>query len=198
MNYIDVEFLTSASSITECPLSDLPEFVLSGRSNVGKSSLINAMMNRKQLAYVGNTPGKTRLLNFFKVDNRCMFVDVPGYGFAHRSHDELIKFGKMMDEYFEQRENLKALILIVDYRHKPTKDDVTMIEYAREQQLPILVCATKKDKCKRSELGKLKKVISETLSVPQTSIIDFSCETKEGVDVLWSKINEMITLEDKD
>lgn len=192
MDYIDVEFLTSASSITECPQSDLPEFVLSGRSNVGKSSLINAMVNRKQLAYVGNTPGKTRLLNFFEVDHRCMFVDVPGYGFAHRSQNELIQFGKMMDDYFEQRENLKALILIVDYRHKPTKDDVTMIEYAREQQLPILVCATKKDKCKRSELSKLKKAISETLNVPSTSIIDFSSQTKEGVEELWSKLNEMI------
>ncbi|MFV0551093.1 MAG: ribosome biogenesis GTP-binding protein YihA/YsxC [Anaerorhabdus sp.] len=192
MDYIDVEFLTSASSIAECPQSDLPEFVLSGRSNVGKSSLINAMVNRKQLAYVGNTLGKTRLLNFFEVDHRCMFVDVPGYGFAHRSQTELIQFGKMMDDYFEQRENLKALILIVDYRHKPTKDDVTMIEYARGQQLPILICATKKDKCKRSELSKLKKAISETLNVPSTSIIDFSSQTKEGVEELWSKLNEMI------
>lgn len=192
MNYVEVEFLTSASSIEECPASDLPEFVLSGRSNVGKSSLINAMVNRKRLAYVGNTPGKTRLLNFFKVDQRCVFVDVPGYGFAHRSQAELMRFGKMMDGYFENRQNIKALILIVDYRHKPTGDDVTMIEYAREKQLPILVCATKKDKCKRSELAKLKKTISETLNVPLASILDFSSETKEGVDELWAKMNELI------
>ncbi|MEG0077429.1 ribosome biogenesis GTP-binding protein YihA/YsxC [Anaerorhabdus sp.] len=192
MNYHEVEFLTSSPKIEDCPQSDLPEFVLAGRSNVGKSSLINALVNRKKAAYVGNKPGKTRFLNFFKVDNRCMLVDVPGYGFANRSQKELIQFGEMMDGYFGNRPNLKALILIVDYRHKPTKDDIIMIEYARELHMSIVVIATKKDKCKRSELAKLKKCISETLAVPSTSIIDFSSETKEGVDELWQKIDSFV------
>lgn len=195
MKYHEVEFLTSSPKIEDCPISDLPEFVLAGRSNVGKSSLINALVNRKNAAYVGNTPGKTRFLNFFKVDNKYMLVDVPGYGFAHRSQKELVQFGEMMDGYFSNRKNLKALILIVDYRHKPTNDDVTMIDYARELHMNILVCATKKDKCKRSELVKLKKCISETLNVPLSNIIDFSSITKEGVDSLWDSIDNMLNNE---
>lgn len=192
MQYYDAEFITSASSKIGWPETELPEIVLAGRSNVGKSSLINSMVNRKQLAYVGNTPGKTRFLNFYNVDKRCIFVDVPGYGYASRSRHEVVDFGDMMEEYFSQRKNLKVLILIVDYRHKPTKDDVMMIEYARSFHLPIVICATKKDKCKRSEHVKLKKQICETLDIPNASCIDFSSETKEGVDVLWAKINEMI------
>ncbi|SJZ91396.1 ribosome biogenesis GTP-binding protein YihA/YsxC [Anaerorhabdus furcosa] len=192
MAYHEVEFLTSSPKVEDCPQTDLPEFVLAGRSNVGKSSLINALVDRKKAAYVGNKPGKTRFLNFFKVDNRCIFVDVPGYGFANRSQKELIQFGEMMDGYFTNRQHLRALILIVDYRHKPTKDDITMIEYARELHMSIVVVATKKDKCKRSELSKLKKCISETLGVPTTSILDFSSTEKEGVDELWGIIDSFI------
>lgn len=191
MEYYDVEFLISATGKDGWPEVNLPEFVFAGRSNVGKSSMINAMVNRKKLAYVGNTPGKTRLLNFFTVNKRVTFVDIPGYGFANRSQKELVQFGKMMDEYFTEREPLKALILLVDYRHTPTKDDLVMIEYARSCRLPVIVCATKKDKCKQSELKPFKKRIAEKLGIPETSCLGVSSKTKEGLNELWNKIDEL-------
>ncbi len=189
MEYYDVEFLTSAAGKEGWPESELPEFVFAGRSNVGKSSLINTMVNRKKLAYVGNRPGKTRLLNFFTVNKKIGFVDIPGYGFANRSQRELIQFGKMMDEYFLERKNLKGLILLVDYRHTPTKDDLMMIEYARNCRLPVLVAATKKDKCKQSELKPFKERIANKLGIPTTSCIGVSSKTRDGIAELWSKIN---------
>lgn len=191
MDYFEVEFLTSSQGKEGWPETSLPEFVFAGRSNVGKSSMINAMVNRKRLAYVGNTPGKTRLLNFFSVNKRVVFVDVPGYGFANRSQKEVALFGKMMDEYFTQRSQLRALILLVDYRHTPTQDDLEMIEYARSCRLPIIVCATKKDKCKQSELKVFKKRIAEKLKVPETSCLGVSSKTKDGVQELWDKIYEL-------
>ncbi len=191
MEYYDVEFLTSATGKDNWPETSFPEFVFAGRSNVGKSSMINGMVNRKKLAYVGNRPGKTRLLNFFVVNKKFTFVDIPGYGFANRSRKELVQFGKMMDEYFTEREQLKALVLLVDYRHTPTQDDKEMIEYARNCHLPVVVCATKMDKCKQNELKPFKKRIADALEIPESSCLGISNMTKKGYDQLWEKINEL-------
>lgn len=195
MNYHDVEFVTSAKEKNAWPKEGCVEFVLAGRSNVGKSSFINTLVNRKNLAYVGKTPGKTRLLNFFKIDNRFMLVDVPGYGYATRGQKEFIVFGQMMDEYFSLREELKALFMIVDFRHKPTKDDVEMVEYARSNHIATFIVATKADKIKNSQWHTNLKVIAETLNVSKDSIIPFSSVTSLGVDVVWKKLEKLLTSE---
>ncbi|MDO4702040.1 MAG: ribosome biogenesis GTP-binding protein YihA/YsxC [Erysipelotrichaceae bacterium] len=195
MKYHDVEFVTSAKEKSAWPKDGCFEFVLAGRSNVGKSSFINTLVNRKNLAYVGKMPGKTRLLNFFKVDNRFMLVDVPGYGYATRGQKEFIAFGQMMDEYFSLRKELKALFMIVDFRHKPTKDDVEMIEYARSNHIATFIVATKADKIKNSQWHTNLKVIAETLNVSKDSIIPFSSVTSMGVDVVWKKLEELLTSE---
>lgn len=191
MQYHDAKLIISAANKQQFPLTDKPEFIMVGRSNVGKSSLINCLLNRKSLAYVGSKPGKTRLLNFYEVDNKMMLVDAPGYGFANRSQKELIAFGDMMEDYFANRDNLKCVIQIVDLRHKPTKDDIDMINFAREFKLKVLVVATKYDKVKSSDRAKNLKVIKDTLEVNDSSIIMFSSETRFGLENLWTMIEKM-------
>ncbi len=172
------ELVISAPDRHSWPESDLPEVVLAGRSNVGKSSLINTITQRKKLAYVGNTPGKTRLLNFFSLNDQYMLVDVPGYGYANASKTMLKKFGEMMEDYFAERTQKRGLLLIVDARHKPTEDDRLMIDFARYYDLPCFVVATKMDKLKRSEIKKNLNVIKETLLLREEEVlIPFSSET---------------------
>ena len=144
MEYFDAKLLISAAGKSQWPDSELPEIVLAGKSNVGKSSLINTLLNRKSLAYVGKTPGKTRLLNFYEVNQQFMMVDVPGYGFAQRSQKELIDFGTMMEDYFSERKQLKVCIQIIDLRHGPSKDDLMMLDYVRSNGIPVLIVATKR------------------------------------------------------
>lgn len=181
------ELVVSAPSKEFWPDTTLPEIVLAGRSNVGKSSFINAMVNRKKLAYVGNAPGKTRLLNFFNLEDKYMFVDVPGYGYAKISKEQLIRFGQMMEDYFSGREQKKGLVIIVDARHKPTSDDLMMIDFARFYQIPIAVVATKMDKLKRSQMHKQIKLIRETLELnADEPLFPFSAEKKQGMDAVWN------------
>lgn len=186
------ELVTSAPDKSFWPESQLPEIVLAGRSNVGKSSFINTMVNRKKLAYVGNTPGKTRLLNFFNIDDTFLFVDVPGYGYANISKRQLQAFGQMMEDYFGTREQKIGLVLLVDARHKPSEDDITMMEYARYHHLPVVVVATKIDKLKRSEISKKMGKIASTLEIPETEIVQFSSETSKGREAVWKKIDELL------
>lgn len=186
------ELIISAPDKDSWPNTQLPEIVLAGRSNVGKSSFINTLTNRKKLAYVGNTPGKTRLLNFFQLDDELMFVDVPGYGYANTSRAQLIKFGEMMEDYFSEREQKKGLVLIVDSRHKPSEDDIVMMDYARYFAIPVVVIATKIDKLKRSERDRKLKLIKQTLSMDDHDVlIPFSSESKEGVDEAWREIEKL-------
>ncbi len=183
----------SAPDSKSWPDSVLPEIVMAGRSNVGKSSLINTITRRKNLAYVGNTPGKTRLLNFFNIDDRFMLVDVPGYGYANTSKKMLIQFGEMMEDYFEQRKQKKGLLIIVDARHKPSEDDITMIEYARYHHMRLAVIATKMDKLKRSEIQKCLDKIKTTLQLSEEEpLIPFSSEKKQGIDRVWQVIDDML------
>lgn len=185
------ELVVSAPDKQFWPESELDEVVLAGRSNVGKSSFINALCARKKLAYVGNTPGKTRLLNFFNINDEIMFVDVPGYGYANISKQQMLKFGQMMEDYFHDRSQKVGLVLLVDSRHKPSEDDITMMEFARYYQMEVVVVATKVDKLKRSQRKKQFQKICETLSLPEKSLIPFSSETREGVEKTWEKIESM-------
>lgn len=180
------ELVVSAPSMEYWPDTTLPEIVLAGRSNVGKSSFINTMCARKKLAYVGNAPGKTRLLNFFNLDDKYMFVDVPGYGYAKISKQQMMKFGEMMEDYFAQRVQKKGLVLIVDARHKPTVDDLTMMEFARYCEIPLCVVATKMDKLKSSQRKKQLAIIKETLQLNhEEPLFTFSSEKKIGMDAIW-------------
>lgn len=188
MEYFDAKLVISAAGKSQWPDSDLPEIVLAGKSNVGKSSLINTLLNRKSLAYVGKTPGKTRLLNFYEVNQKFMMVDVPGYGFAQRSHNELVAFGKLMEEYFHERQLLKVCVLIIDLRHGPSKDDLTMLDFVRANGIPVVVVATKQDQCNQSETAKNRKLISEKCNVPAHQIILFSSKTRKGRDELITRI----------
>ena len=192
MEYFDAKLLISAAGKSQWPDSELPEIVLAGKSNVGKSSLINTLLNRKSLAYVGKTPGKTRLLNFYEVNQQFMMVDVPGYGFAQRSQKELIDFGTMMEDYFSERKQLKVCIQIIDLRHGPSKDDLMMLDYVRSNGIPVLIVSTKQDQCNQSETSKNRKMISEKCNVPMNQIVLFSSKTRRGRDELMEKIEAYI------
>lgn len=192
MEYFDAKLLISAAGKSQWPDSELPEIVLAGKSNVGKSSLINTLLNRKSLAYVGKRPGKTRLLNFYEVNQQFMMVDVPGYGFAQRSQKELIDFGTMMEDYFSERKQLKVCIQIIDLRHGPSKDDLMMLDYVRSNGIPVLIVATKQDQCNQSETSKNRKMISEKCNVPLQQIVLFSSKTRRGRDELMEKIETYI------
>ncbi len=183
------ELVISAPNRESWPDSELPELVLAGRSNVGKSSFINAITGRKKLAYVGNTPGKTRLLNFFNIDDRYMFVDVPGYGFANLSKAQLIAFGQMMEDYFANRIQKKGLLMLVDARHLPSEDDLGMLEYARYYEIPVCIVVTKTDKVQASKRYHMLKQIRKALDLKSNEVlIPFSAQTKEGVDEVWEQI----------
>lgn len=186
MQFQKAELVISAPDSQSWPDSDLPEIVLAGRSNVGKSSFINTMCGRRRLAYVGNTPGKTRLLNFFNLDDRYMFVDVPGYGYANISKQQLLKFGAMMEEYFERRKQKKGVVILVDARHMPTDDDHTMLEYVRYFALPIVIVATKIDKVPKTRLAHQLALIRKDLQLRDNEkMLAFSSVSGQGADEVW-------------
>lgn len=183
------EYLLSAAWQSQWPDESLPEVILAGRSNVGKSSLINAMTNVSGLAKVSSNPGKTRTLNFFNINDELRLVDVPGYGYANVSEKMIAQFGKMFETYMLNRPNLKGMILIVDYRHKPKADDVTMYEYAKYYHFPVIVVATKEDKISRGALKKNEQLIKKTLNFDENdAFVRFSSFKKVGIDLLWEKI----------
>ena len=183
------EFMLCAAWKSQWPNNDLPEICMAGRSNVGKSSFINAITNRSKLAKVSSTPGKTRTLNFFNINNELRLVDVPGYGYAKVNDKMKESFADMIDTYLSERDTLKALVLIVDYRHKPTKDDVQMYQYAKYYEIPVIVVATKEDKLKRNDLKKNEKLIKDTLEFDKNDyFVRFSSLSKTGVDQVWDII----------
>lgn len=183
------QFLLCAAWKSQWPDHDLPEICLAGRSNVGKSSLINTLTNHRKLAKVSGTPGKTRTLNFFNINDEVCLVDVPGYGYAKVSDAIKESFADMIDTYLRDRELLRGLILIVDYRHKPTRDDIQMYQYAKYYQIPVIVVATKEDKLKRNDLKKNEKRIKETLDFQKGDMfVRFSSLNKVGIDELWQDI----------
>lgn len=183
------EYKLSAAWQSQWPDESLPEICLAGRSNVGKSSFINTMCNRKNLARVSATPGKTRTLNFYEINHELRFVDVPGYGYAKVNENIRIQFGEMMETYIAKRQNLKAMILILDLRHAPTADDVMMYDFVKHYDLPVILVATKEDKVKRSDIKKNEKKIKEKLNFREEDIlIKFSSLKKLNVDAVWEAI----------
>ncbi|EWG09037.1 ribosome biogenesis GTP-binding protein YihA/YsxC [Cytobacillus firmus] len=189
MKVTSSEIVISAVKPDQYPESELPEFALAGRSNVGKSSFINKMLNRRGLARISSKPGKTQTLNFYLINEILHFVDVPGYGYAKVSKQERAAWGKMIETYLTSREQLKAVVLIVDLRHPPTSDDVMMYDFLKHYEIPCVVIATKADKIPKSKWQKHMKITKETLDMdPNDQIIMFSSETGYGKDQAWSAL----------
>jgi GTP-binding protein len=184
MNFQKVDFLISAAAPKDFPKDRLPEIAFAGKSNVGKSSVINRILQRKNFARVGDKPGKTIHVNYFTIDSKCYFVDLPGYGFAKVSEKEKARWGKLMEDYFAAG-RIDLGVLIVDYRHPPTNNDITMAAWFIQSGCPFVVVANKMDKLKKSELEPNLKTIREDLNLPDTvPVIPFSAEKGNGRDDL--------------
>ncbi|MGO5580095.1 MULTISPECIES: ribosome biogenesis GTP-binding protein YihA/YsxC [Streptococcus] len=193
INTHNAEILLSAANKSHYPQDEIPEIALAGRSNVGKSSFINTLLNRKNLARTSGKPGKTQLLNFFNIDNQLRFVDVPGYGYAKVSKTERAKWGRMIEEYLTTRENLRAVVSLVDFRHEPSEDDVQMYEFLKYYEIPVIVVATKADKIPRSKWNKHESVIKKRLDFDKNDdFLIFSSVNKDGLDAAWDAILEKI------
>lgn len=180
------EFLKSAVLREQYPELDLPEIAFSGRSNVGKSSLINSMLNRKKLVKVSSNPGKTRTINFFLVNEKIVMVDLPGYGYAAVSKSEKQSWGRMIEDYLKYRENLKNVVLLVDIRHEPTSDDKLMYDFIKYYRKSVIVVATKLDKISRPTVNKNLNIIRHKLLLDAgDTLIPYSSETHVGREELW-------------
>jgi GTP-binding protein len=187
------EFMTSVMHLTQLPEETLPEVALAGRSNVGKSSLINCMLSRKAIAKISATPGKTQMLNYYTINSSLYFVDCPGYGYAKVSKTQRSHWGNVIETYLRKREALMLVLQLIDVRHSPTKDDIAMFDWLRHQNLPICIVATKADKIPRSKWDRHIKRIKEELGMPKTMpIVLFSSETGKGREELWEIINTTI------
>ena len=183
-----------ATRRSQYPIDGKPEFLLVGRSNVGKSSFINSILSRKNLAYTSARPGKTQTLNFYNVNGDFYLIDVPGYGYAAVDKKTQAKFGMMIEEYLEKREELKRVFMLIDFRHKPTEDDLLMYNFLKYYNLPVTVVATKADKVTGSKKEKNLKTILETLDlVVGDDLVVFSSVTKLGVKDVIKKIEGLVS-----
>ena len=192
MNFQKVEFLISAAASKDFPKNRLPEIAFAGKSNVGKSSVINRLLQRKNFARVGDKPGKTIHVNYFTIDNTCYLVDLPGYGYAQVSQAEKDRWGRLMEEYFAAN-RITLGVLIVDYRHPPTKNDITMARWFLDSGCPFVVVANKMDKLKKSELAPNLVTIREDLELPEsTPVIPFSAEKGNGREELVKMILDAV------
>lgn len=182
MNYNKAEFEKAFGISSQLPQSISPEIAFSGRSNVGKSSLLNKLFNRKSLARVSSVPGKTITINFYNVDD-CKFVDLPGYGYAKLSKTERDRFGELMEGYFQSGRNIKLVVQLVDMRHKPSQDDFGMINFMQQMNIPFIIACTKADKLKVKEFQKREREIKQELNmVDEGLIVPFSSQTGLGLD----------------
>ena len=189
INLNKAEFVKSAASSEGFIRDSLPRIVFAGKSNVGKSSVINRLLNRKNFARVGSQPGKTIHVNYFKIDGRCWFVDLPGYGYAAVAKAERDRWARLMESFFAEPEQISLGVLIVDARHKPTADDLTMAEWFKGSGRPFAVAANKVDKLSKTAAAANLEVIRETLSLPEaTPLIAFAAEKGEGRAELMGKI----------
>ena len=198
MEIKSAEFVISNTDVRKCPEGNKPEYAFIGRSNVGKSSLINMLTNKKGLAMTSQTPGKTLLINHFLINDEWYLVDLPGYGYAKASEEVKAKWGKMIENYLHTSKRLKAVFLLIDIRHDPSANDRMMYEWMVYQGFAPIIIATKLDKIKRSQIQKNVKAIREGLGVqPGTTIIPFSAETKQGREEIWELIDSLVLPQDE-
>lgn len=190
MKYENAAFELAAGRLNQLPESTLPEIVFSGRSNVGKSSLINKLLNRKALARVSATPGKTGTINFYRLPE-CRLVDLPGYGYARVSQSEKMRWADLVEGYFGAERNIVLVVQIVDFRHKPTVDDLHMISFLQEAGFPFLLVPTKSDKLNKSQRAEQTRLLEELFYSQDVSIQPFSSVTGEGVEELRSTIDSL-------
>ncbi len=188
---VNLETVCGITSVL--PDNDLPEIAFAGKSNVGKSSLINALMNRKALARTSATPGKTQTINYYNINSELYLVDLPGYGYAKVSESEKAKWGKMIEKYLNTSKQLGAVFLLIDIRHDPSANDKMMYNWILDQGYNPIIIATKLDKIKRSQVQKQLKAIRVGLNlVPGTVMIPFSAQTKQGRDEIWAYVDEHV------
>ena len=188
MQVKNAKFVISAVSPKDYPKGDLPEIVLVGKSNVGKSSFINTLCNRKNLARTSNVPGKTRQINFYNIDEKFYFVDLPGYGYSKMSKEEQVKSGKFIEQYLSIGKNIFLIVLVLDIRHKPTEDDMLMYNYILSTNLPFMVITNKADKIAVTKVDTEVQRIKEILGISYSTIIPFSAERKIYIEKVWEKI----------
>ena len=189
-----IELIISAVRESQYPTDNKEEFLLVGRSNVGKSSFINTIINRKNYARTSSTPGKTQTLNFYKINDYFYLVDAPGYGFAKVRNSLKKKFGLIMESYLKSRENLKMVFLLVDFRHKPTSDDIMMYDYLKYYNVPVTIICTKVDKVSKNNHAKNKNIIQKELNLPDDkNIILFSSVTKIGKNEVYEEIEKHLS-----
>ena len=193
MNYNKVVFEAAFGTLKQIPPSDLPEIVFAGRSNVGKSSMLNRLFNRKNLARVSSVPGKTITINFFRVED-VRIVDLPGYGYAKVAKGEKRRWAEMMEGYFQSPRNIKLVVQLVDMRHKPSEDDYIMMRFLQQAGLPFVVAATKSDKLNKTQYNERKTALKEELTEfgDNLTIIPFSSEKGEGTEELKAVIESVI------
>jgi GTP-binding protein len=193
MNYNKVQFEAAFGTLKQIPESDLPEIVFAGRSNVGKSSMLNKLFNRKNLARVSSVPGKTITINFFKVED-VRIVDLPGYGYAKVAKGEKRRWAEMMEGYFQSPRNIKLVVQLVDMRHKPSEDDYIMMRFLQDAEMPFIVAATKSDKLNKTQYNERKNALREELAEfgDNLTIIPFSSEKGEGTDELKNIIESVL------
>ena len=192
MKFVNCNFETSCGTSKQLIPSDMPEVAFSGRSNVGKSSLLNKLLNRKALARVSSIPGKTVTINFFRVDD-CRFVDLPGYGYAKVSHDEKIRWSELMESYFASGRDIRVVVQLIDMRHKPSEQDLDMIEYMVANKLPFIVALTKADKLNKTErMNCLTEICSVLAKYGNIPVVPFSSTKGDGVEELRGLISKYV------
>ena len=182
-------FVAGATGLSNCPDSTWPEIAFAGRSNVGKSSLINTLLNRKGLVRTSSTPGRTQMLNFFAVNEQLHFVDLPGYGFARAPRSVREKWRPMIQNYLGRRENLKAVVWLLDARREPSREDLQFLDWLEESARPTILVVTKVDKLSRNELSRQLAVIAQTTGLEREMFTTFSSVTREGCTELWDRIS---------
>ena len=191
---LDVKLTISAVRASQFPSENKNEFLLVGRSNVGKSSFINALINRKNFARTSAKPGKTQTLNFYLVNDFFYLVDAPGYGFAKVNKQLKDKFGLIMEEYLENRDNLKMVFMLIDFRHKPTEDDILMYNYLKHYNIPVTLVCTKVDKVSKNSHLKQINIITKTLDINKEDLVLFSSVTKLGKQEIYNKLEENLDI----